>query len=304
MDQPVRPDIAAAVLYVLFFGLSVIFWEMKESTPWILFSTLALCFKIATGSLKEGEIYWPRIETSSTSYSTGRWVFHVLIIISIVTSTCLLFIEEDEQTWQGGEMPLRWKWSLLATALLYGLSSVPSILALSNGKLWSNDDQSMKFKRMISISVVKEVVTTGFLVPLIYGATDIVNDNDDSEWRAYASSLVFTNAVIYFIVFWYVTNWNKASPLEDDKIISRICRASGMFAIYVVVIRRLHEDRVISAMQFVSEKDNIALIGAFLFIFAGYAIRLKQNGLVQVPTAAIVSSIFLIVFLLFITINI
>ena len=298
-----RPDITVASLYILFLGFSFLYWQLEYSTPWIVFSTFALCAKVIVGSLKEGEIYWPRIEIDKTPYSTARLTFHVLIIIGITVSACLLFVGEDEQTWQNGELPIRWKWSFLATALLYGLSSVPSIMALSNSKLWENDGLN-RTKRMISISVIKEIVTAGFLVPLIYGATDIVNDNDDSEWRAYASSLVFTNAVIYFIVFWYVTDWNKSSPLEDDKVVSRICRACGMFAIYVVVIRRLHLNRVIMHMRFVSEKDNIALVGAFLFIGAGYLIRLKEHGVVHVPTVAIVSSIFLILFLLFITINI
>lgn len=299
-----------SILYVLFLGISFIFWELRISTPWIVFSGLAVVCKLIAGSLKEGEVYWEEIERpdlNTARYSTARLVFHTLVILGVITSAIMLSIESDRTTWNNGSLPVRWKWAFLTTAILYGASAIPSVMALSNEKLWkAREDQLqlLRYKRMLSISVVKEVITAGFLVPLIYGANDIVNDLDDSEWRAYAASLVFTNAVIYFVVFWYVTDWNVPNPLENNKIISRICRASGMFVVYVVIIRRLHVNKIITSMNLVSEKDNVALVGAFMLLFAGYAIRLKDFGLIHVPTLGIVSAVFLILFLLFISINI
>ena len=134
-----------------------------------------------------------------------------------------------------------------------------------------------------------------------------VDDSNDSEWRAYAASLVFTLAVIYFVVFWYVTDWSPrtedASPLEDDRIISKICRACGMFIVYVVLIRRLHEDKALKLMEFVSVKDNMALVGGFLIILTAYVLRLRRSFNIGVPTPAVISILFVILFLMFISIT-
>ena len=264
---------------------------------------MALLANVVTKSLKEGEVYWPKVKNSEV-YSYSRFVFHCLIALAIFTTSIMLSIEEDRNTWEAGTVPTRWKWFFTSTAIVYGASAVPSVLALGNEALWEDTPESHRMKRMISINVVKEVITCGFLIPLIFGAADLVNDSNDADWRAYASSLVFTNAVVYFIVFWYVTEWPESRPLENDKVISRICRASGMFVIYVVLIRRLHQNEVITSMKFKSDRDNISLIGAFVLIFAGYAVKMKEQGLINVPTVGVVAGIFVILFILFITINI
>ena len=318
MEDPILPDQVASIAYIICFGLSCLFWALQLSTWWVLFSSGALLCIIAVGSLKEGELYWPKL--NGEPYRSPRVIFHVLIAVSVIVSTFLVLLSSDDiDTWNAtnttsagsmynGSMPVSWKLSFLATAVLYGLSSVPTIMALSNKSLWDGSgDELNRIKRMLSLNVLKEIVVTSFLVPLIYGASDLVDDSNDSEWRAYAASLVFTLAVIYFVVFWYVTDWSPrtedASPLEDDRIISKICRACGMFIVYVVLIRRLHEDKALKLMEFVSVKDNMALVGGFLIILTAYVLRLRRSFNIGVPTPAVISILFVILFLMFISIT-
>lgn len=302
MEPDDYPSEIALALYTLFFGMACLYWETYLVDPWIVFTSLALIFKVVSGSLKEGEKYWPRIE-DTPKYQTARLVFHGIIVAGIVTTCIFLFIPEWRDTWGTSadstrQLPLAWRWSLLITSLLYGLSSLPSIMALSNEELWNEDNRNDK--RMLSISVLKEIVQTGFLLPLIHGASDIVDDADDSEWRHIAASLVFTSAVIYFIVFWYVTRWNIARPLENMGIIATICRGCGMLIIYVVFIRRLHENNIITSMNFTSDKDNVAIAGAFVCLIASHLIKLFDFWRGSYTVAVLI----LVLLLMFISIDI
>jgi hypothetical protein len=136
-----------------------------------------------------------------------------------------------------------------------------------------------------------------------------VNDGNDTEWRHLAASLVFTRAVVHFIIFWYVNKWDDENPLHNDDTVSSICKGVGMLILYIIVIRRLHENKLLTSMQFVGTEDNVAAVGAFLSLLAAYLIQLKNaDGMPQIfksilSTSGIIFVLVLVLVIMLIGIN-
>lgn len=287
-----------SLCYVVALALTATSWSYSMVTPLLWTTAVALVLKVWKDSLEEGEKFWP-VNKAFDRFREMRMYAHVATAVLVAVALVLFQIEAYKTEWSSRTVPTAWRVILYSIAAVYGASTVPSLLALTQDKLWG---AVLNKKQRISILVIRELITVGFAIPLIYNIVDIVDNGDDSEWRHLAASLVFTRAVIYFIIFWYIVpDWGADSPLENDKILSEICRGSGMLILYVVVIRRLHENRLLTDMGFVSERDTVASIIGFLSLLSGYLILLNtedKNGVV--PTVAIVSILISIIILVLI----
>lgn len=296
------------ILFTGSLGLSLLFWATADPTTFIIFSFLSLVLQVGIDSLREGEEHWP-VADKFQPYATMRMYGHIAIVLVAGLTAGFLLASDWQSEWSSGTIPVAWHWVLYILIAVTAFTTLPAILALTNARLWQ-DDRYTSNKRYISIVVIREIITVGFAVPLVYGLSDIVNDNDDTEWRHLAASLVFTRAVVHFIVFWYVNKWEAASPLEDSRTLSEICKGVGMLVIYTVIIRRLHENKLLTTMQFVSPKDNIALVGALLSLLVANLIHFapksetKKEGVLNslLSASGAVALLFFVVVIMFISI--
>ena len=297
-----------SLFFTTVFALTFVFWQTVSSGPFVLAVGVTIMVKIILESIREGELFWPD-EVKFNSYVTARMYGHVIIITSVGVATAFFFVENWKEEWQNGSVPRAWHAALYVALALYALTILPSIMALSNSKLWT-DSRTNDSRRRISIVVIKEIVTVGFAIPLVYGMSDIIDDGNDTEWRHIAASLVFTRAVIHFIIFWYVNKWDPDSPLENDSTLASICEGVGMLIIYIVVIRRLHENKLLTTMQFVTAKDVASIVAAFLSLYAANLIMVKNSKWVSkscqemLSTVGIISLLIVVVTIMFISINV
>lgn len=299
----------ANIVYVIALALTALFWDAQSPTPFIIAAGVSLVLKVTVDSLTEGELYWPDTKAFD-KYRTLRIDGHLLIVIGIVLSCIFFLIGEWRDEWNRRSVPHAWRIVLISTSAVYALTSVPAVMALTNSKLWSDKtDLDKDPRRRISIVVVKEIITVGFAIPLILNLPDIINDGNDTEWRHLAASLVFTRAVVHFIIFWYVNKWDDENPLHNDDTVSSICKGVGMLILYIIVIRRLHENKLLTSMQFVGTEDNVAAVGAFLSLLAAYLIQLKNaDGMPQIfksilSTSGIIFVLVLVLVIMLIGIN-
>jgi len=273
-----------------------------------VFASLTILIKIVNDSVKEGTLCWPD-KKESDNYRFYRAFGHTATAVSIVVLSFFIILDNEE--WNNKGISVSWSLLMYITASIYGLALLPAILALSNSSIWMSN---LRQKQRLSVVVVKEIITLGFSLPLIVNLKDIVDDSDDSEWRHLAASLVFTWAVIHFVIFWYITNWNVDQPLENDVILSKISNGSGMLILYIVVIRRLHQNKLLTEMGFVSEKDSFATVGAVFSIFISYLIVVKNMACVKnncapfcvstCSSAVIMSVLIVILILMLISVSI
>lgn len=296
-----------SVLFTTAFALTFVFWQTVAYIPFIIASGTAAIIKIALESLREGEHFWPKADKYDR-FVSARMYGHILLIVAVVVLTSLLTVGTWQDEWSQGTVPRAWNITLYVVLAVYVFTIMPSIVALSNSKLWS--EKNNESRRRISILVILEVITAGFAFPLIYGLSDIIDDSNDTEWRHIAASLVFTRAVVHFIVFWYVNKWDPDAPLENDSTLGSICEGIGMLIIYVVVIRRLHENKLLTTMQWVTPKDIASIVAAFLCLYASNLILVKNSKWVSkdcqktLSSAGIISLLVVIIVIMFISINV
>lgn len=216
-------------------------------------------------------------------FSLGALVAYLIVLI-------IILLQNDVQTqFKNGNLNEVLTIVLWLGPSLYVLAVIPNIMLLCDENVFGefdvldqNEKSTRKRRRLLSFSILHDVVIGAFGLAVAINADALLPSKDEGILKHILSSLLIADAILLFLHAKYIAKRTKGNPL-----VLSLYRSIGVIIIYVVIWRRIHlSTESLVDMKFYGD-DYLWVIGAVVLLavdaglqFARKCMKQKCNSIV------------------------